>query len=318
MRWTTVKRMPRKSRFDASACVSSRTTLRVLLLARERVHRGAEAELPADARDELDRLERLADEVVGAGLEGLRDLVLAVERGEHDHGEVARLGPRAQDAQDLVAVRRAASRDRAGRSTDGPSRSARAPRRPIPRRRARASRSRALARGHGATDHVIVDDQDGPAAHSVKCIGPCTPQATESPRYVVLAGQAVTCACRFHPRGDPGIEARAVASPSSTSRVASGGLVLLRAAVVARDEHVDRRHDEEREERADASCRRRARCRSSCARRRRGRVTSVSGKWPATVATVVMRIGRRRVVAAARTASSFDSPAPAARSRTRR
>ena len=42
-------------------------------------------------------------------------------------------------------------------------------------------------------------------------------------------------------------------------------------AVVSRDEHVERRDDEQREERADRSCRRRARCRSSFARRRRRR-----------------------------------------------
>src|SRR5207302_580459 len=40
--------------------------LGVLLLARELLHRGAEAELTAYARDELDGLERLLHEVVGA------------------------------------------------------------------------------------------------------------------------------------------------------------------------------------------------------------------------------------------------------------
>ena len=38
--------------------------------------------------------------------------------------------------------------------------------------------------------------------------------------------------------------------------------------------------------------------------------TSVRGKWPAMVATLIMRIGRRRVWAASRTASSFDCPLP--------
>jgi hypothetical protein len=38
-------------------------------------------------------------------------------------------------------------------------------------------------------------------------------------------------------------------------------------------------------------------------------VTSVSGKCPATVATLVIRIGRSRVRAASWTASSFDLPA---------
>jgi hypothetical protein len=88
MRWTTVKRMPRKSRFDASACVSSRTTCASFSLLGELVHHAAQAELAADARDELDRLERLADEVVGARLEGARDLVVGVERREDDDREV--------------------------------------------------------------------------------------------------------------------------------------------------------------------------------------------------------------------------------------
>jgi len=39
-----------------------------------------------------------------------------------------------------------------------------------------------------------------------------------------------------------------------------------------------------------------------------GPVTSVSGKCPATVATLVMRMGRRRVAAASFTASIFDMP----------
>ena len=57
------------------------------------------AELPADARHELDRLERLADEVVGARLEGRAISSSRVERGEHDDGQVARLGSRPQNAQ---------------------------------------------------------------------------------------------------------------------------------------------------------------------------------------------------------------------------
>ena len=38
-------------------------------------------------------------------------------------------------------------------------------------------------------------------------------------------------------------------------------------------------------------------------------VTSTSGKWPATVAMVVIMIGRKRTLAASRTAWSFSTPA---------
>ncbi len=78
----------------------------VALLALELLHRRAEAELPADARDELDRAERLAHEVVGARLESARDLAVGVERRQHHDRDVASLGPGAQNPQDLIPVRR--------------------------------------------------------------------------------------------------------------------------------------------------------------------------------------------------------------------
>ncbi len=64
-----------------------------MLFARERVDVVADPELPADARDELGRAERLADEIVRAHLEGAGDLLVRVERGQHDDGDVLR--PRA-------------------------------------------------------------------------------------------------------------------------------------------------------------------------------------------------------------------------------
>ncbi len=78
----------------------------VVLLLGDGLDGAAEAELSPDARDELHGLERLADEVIGARLEGLRHLVVRLERRQDDDGQVARSGPGAKDAQDLVAVRR--------------------------------------------------------------------------------------------------------------------------------------------------------------------------------------------------------------------
>ena len=37
-------------------------------------------------------------------------------------------------------------------------------------------------------------------------------------------------------------------------------------------------------------------------------VTNVNGKWPATVATLVIMIGRKRIRAACATAASFSKP----------
>ena len=153
---------------------------RVLLLAGERIHRGTQAELASHASDELDRLEGLSDEVVGAGLERLGDLVLTVERGEDDHRQIAGLGTRTEDAEDLVAIRRGHHEveqdDRGMQLLD--------------------LRESLGARSHGdmlelcarkrlpedmATHHVIVDDQYGPAVHMGKSIGPRRPQAMDSP-----------------------------------------------------------------------------------------------------------------------------------------
>jgi hypothetical protein len=78
----------------------------VFFAARKLVLRGSEAHLPPNTRDELDGLEGLAQEVVGAGLEGARDLVVRVEGGEHHDRDVLRVLAGAQDAEDLVAVGR--------------------------------------------------------------------------------------------------------------------------------------------------------------------------------------------------------------------
>ena len=141
---------------------------RVLLLLRERLDEAANAELPADARDELDGLERLAHEVVGARLEGPRDLLVGLERREHDDGQVARLRPRAQDAQDLVAVRRRhhqiEQHDRRLHPLDL-----------LERLGARADRHvrkvgiRERLNQDMSTDGVVVDDEDGATRHVQKC-----------------------------------------------------------------------------------------------------------------------------------------------------
>ena len=76
----------------------------------------------------------------------------------------------------------------------------------------------------------------------------------------------------------------------------------------AGEQRVGGRHDEQREQRAEATCRRRSPSRSACATRRRRRCASASGSAPSTIAPVVIRIGRRRSVAASTTASSSASP----------
>ncbi len=78
----------------------------VLFLLGERLDDAMETELAAHAGHQLDRLEGLAHEVVGAGLERAGHFLVRLERGQDDDGHVARLRARAQDAQHLVAVRR--------------------------------------------------------------------------------------------------------------------------------------------------------------------------------------------------------------------
>ncbi len=150
--------------------------LRVLLLARERLHRLAEAELSPHAGDELDGLERLPDEVVRTGLERLRDLVLRVERGEHDDRQVLRLRPRAEDAEHLVAVglrhHQVEQDDRRAEVLEL-------------REGLGAGRHRdvlELGAGQGlaedmATHHVVVDDQNRPDAHVREHIGRAVEEA---------------------------------------------------------------------------------------------------------------------------------------------
>ena len=168
MRWTTVKRMPRKSRFEASAWVSSRTTCASRSFCASSSIDAAQAKLPADPRDELDGLEGLAHEVVRPGLERLRDLVVRVEGGQHDDRQIARLGARAQDAQDLVAVRRRHHEveQHERRCTR---RSARAPRCRIRPRRGRSSALRKRLDEHVTTYRVVVDDEDGSRRSQRKC-----------------------------------------------------------------------------------------------------------------------------------------------------
>ena len=135
--------------------------LRVVLLARERLDDAAHAELAADARDELDRPEGLADEVVGARLEGLRDLVVGVERGEHDDGQVARLGRAPAGCAGPGSRRAAASPDRAARArawTFSIRASASAPE---PTATCGEPRARERLRQDVAADGVVVDDEDG-------------------------------------------------------------------------------------------------------------------------------------------------------------
>jgi hypothetical protein len=63
----------------------------------------------ADAAAQLGQAERLGDVVVGAGLEALHRVGLAVERGEHDDRDHVALG--AQLARDVVARRPRPQRD---------------------------------------------------------------------------------------------------------------------------------------------------------------------------------------------------------------
>ena len=77
--------------------------------------------------------------------------------------------------------------------------------------------------------------------------------------------------------------------------------------MIAGEEEVDGGDEEEREGRADgipATSTRPMLLRAAAP----GPVTSVRGKWPQTVATLVMRIGRSRVTAASCTASSLAMP----------
>ncbi len=80
--------------------------LGVALLAAQGLDVLAHAELPADAGHQLDRAEGLADEVVGARLEGAGHVVVRVERGEHHHRDVGGARIVAERAQHRESVRR--------------------------------------------------------------------------------------------------------------------------------------------------------------------------------------------------------------------
>jgi len=133
--------------------------LGVALLAAEGLHVLAHPQLAADAGDELHRAEGLADEIVGAHLEGLRDVFLGVERRQHHDGQVGRA---------RVAAERAEHREAVGRRHDEVEQHQRrrARREPVHRRRARGGdrrrqpRRAERLRQHMATDGVVVDDED--------------------------------------------------------------------------------------------------------------------------------------------------------------
>ncbi len=164
MRWTTVNRMPAEVEVRRERLRQLEDEPSVLLLLREGFDEAADAQLPADARDELHRLEGLADEIVGPGLEDPRNLLVAFERGEHDDGQIARLRAAPQDAQDLVAVRRrhheVEQHDRRLHSLDL-----------LESLRARADgnmREVRICEGldqYMSTNGIVVDDEDGATRH---------------------------------------------------------------------------------------------------------------------------------------------------------
>ena len=57
----------------------------------------------ADARDQLGRRERLADEVVGTGVEAAQPVGLLAARGQHDDRQMRGVGAAPQPAADLEA-----------------------------------------------------------------------------------------------------------------------------------------------------------------------------------------------------------------------
>jgi NAD(P)-dependent dehydrogenase (short-subunit alcohol dehydrogenase family) len=99
--------------------------------------------------------------------------------------------------------------------------------------------------------------------------------------------------------GARGIGGAAALSAASASRV---GVVVLG------DQHVDRRHDEEREQRADGNAAGddEGPCRSATPRP--PPEATMSGVTPSTIAAVVIRIGLSRMPQAASIASRFDLP----------
>ena len=142
------------SRLDASVCVSSSTVCWSRLAARQALEVVAHAHLHAQARDELGRPERLAHVVVGAAREHTPNLLVRVERREHDDRH---LGERRRGCARAGAPRgrrAAASPGRAGwRSAADGSRDARWPPRRRRRARRRAPRRRAPPRASACSPH---------------------------------------------------------------------------------------------------------------------------------------------------------------------
>ena len=144
----------------------------LLLLARARRSTPRRRSWPADARDELDRLEGLADEVVGARLEGARDLLVGVERGEDDDGQVARLRRARAGCAGSGSRPAAASRGRAGRAKGCTFSICSSASVPEPTATCGSSAFASAWIEDVPTDGVVVDDQDGPAGHVQKSTRP--------------------------------------------------------------------------------------------------------------------------------------------------
>ena len=99
----------------------------------------------------------------------LGDLLVGVERGQDDDGQVARLGAGAEDAQDLVAVRRRhheVEQDDATAATFSICSSASVPE---PTATCGSSAFASAWIEDVPTDGVVVDHEDGAAGHARKC-----------------------------------------------------------------------------------------------------------------------------------------------------
>jgi hypothetical protein len=148
--------------------------LRVALSLRDRLDVLPEPELPPDARHQLGRPERLAQEVVCARLERARHLVLGVERRQHDHRHLGRLGPPTERAHHLVAVglgHHQIEQHEAGSVLLDPAQR-------LGTRRDEHALERGSPQRGGedmTADSVVVDDQDGRSAcHALTSVaGPC-------------------------------------------------------------------------------------------------------------------------------------------------
>ena len=110
--------------------------------------------------------------------------------------------------------------------------------------------------------------------------------------------------------GHGAVGARTCSARGSRRRPRAGGSSSAGSARGARlrDEHVDRRHDEQRERTVPMIMPLTSMMPMLLRAPAPGPVASTSGKWPTTVAAVVIRIGRSRVPAASMTAASLSLP----------